>query len=85
MCLQHAVDPETDFNSLNEKHITPEEKMLESIQNDLGSHSDTIVDHGDTGQIEQEYISDITSFGVKKFSTRSSMQNGITILIKLRI
>ena len=55
------VNPETDFNSLNEKHITPEEKkMLESIQNDLGSHYDTIVDHGYTGQIDQEHISDIT-------------------------
>ncbi|PFX26960.1 hypothetical protein AWC38_SpisGene8335 [Stylophora pistillata] len=30
------VNPETDLNNLNEKHITPEErKMLESIQNDL--------------------------------------------------
>ena len=47
------VSPETDFNNLNEKHITPEE-MLDSIQNDLGSHSDTIVDHGYTGQIDQE-------------------------------
>ena len=55
------VSPETDFNNLNEKHITPEEKrMLDSIQNDLGSHSDTIVDHGYTGQIDQEHISDIT-------------------------
>ena len=55
------VFPETDFNNLNEKHITPEEKrMLDSIQNDLGSHSDTIVDHGYTGQIDQEHISDIT-------------------------
>ena len=54
------VSPETDFNNLNEKHITPEEKrMLDSIQNDLGSHSDTIVEHGYTGQIDQEHISDI--------------------------
>ena len=34
--------------------------MLDSILNDLGSHSDTIVDHGYTGQIDQEHISDIT-------------------------
>lgn len=34
--------------------------MLHSIQNDLGSHSDTIVDHGYTGQIDQEHIRDIT-------------------------
>ena len=55
------VSPETDFNNLNERHITPEEKrMLDSIQNDPGSHSDTIVDYGYTGQIDQEHISDIT-------------------------
>lgn len=55
------VNPETDLNNLNEKHITPEErKMLESIQNDLASNYDTIVDHGYTGKIDQEHIGEIS-------------------------
>lgn len=55
------VNPETDFKSLNLEHITPEEKMiLENIQNDLDNHCDTIVDHGYTGVIDQQHISDIT-------------------------
>ena len=55
------VNPETDLNNLNEKHITPGgRKMLESIQNDLGSNYDNIVDHGYTGKIDQEHIGEIS-------------------------
>ena len=55
------VNPETDLNNLNEKHITTEErKILESIQNDLASKYDTIVDHGYTGKIDQEHIGEIS-------------------------
>ena len=55
------VNPETGLNNLDEKHITPEERStLESIQNDLGSNYDTIVDHGYSGKIEQEHIGKIS-------------------------
>jgi len=54
------VNLESDFTNLNEMHITPQEKkMLENIRSDLDNHNDTIVDHGYTGKIDQEHISDI--------------------------
>lgn len=34
--------------------------MFESIKNDQGNHYDTIVDHGYTGKIDQEYIKEIS-------------------------
>ena len=68
------VNPETDFKSLNLEHITPQEKMiLENIQNDLGNHRDTIAEHGYTGVIDQEHISDITGSILISLVTRRQL------------
>ena len=67
------VNPESDFKSLNLEHITPEKRMLENIHNDLDNHRDTIVDHGYTGVIDQEHLSDITGSILISLVTRRQL------------
>ena len=54
---ESAINPETDFKSLN---VERRGEDARNFQNDLNNHRDTIVDHGYTGVIHHEHIDDIT-------------------------
>ena len=54
------VNPKKDLKHLDDNDITPEEKdNLDNIVSDLINNCSTIIDHGYTGKIDQEHISDI--------------------------
>ena len=56
--------------------------MFESIKNDQGNHYDTIVDHGYTGKIDQEYIKEISGSILIGVITCSKLQVYLKALIK---
>ena len=57
---EQMVNPKKDLKHLDDNDITPEEKVnLDNIVSDLINNCSTIIDHGYTGKIDQEHISDI--------------------------
>ena len=54
------VNPKKDLKHLHDNDITPGEKVnLDNIISDLINNRSTVIDHGYTGKIDQEHISDI--------------------------
>lgn len=57
---EQMVNPKKDLKHLDDNDITPGEKVnLDNIISDLINNRSTIIDHGYTGKIDQEHISDI--------------------------
>ena len=55
------VNPSVPVHELDpEKHLTPSERaLLSSIRTDITSHTDTIIEHGNTGSIDDSHIEEI--------------------------